>query len=322
MQIGLNLTVALALLACTFPAAGQPYPTKPIRFLVPFPPGGGNDTMARTFGQKMAERLGQPVVIDNRPGAGGNIGAETAARALPDGYTIFLGGVGSHGINPNLMHKPPYDAINDFAPVSLIASAPMLVIVPLSLPAKSMNDLVQLAKARPGELNFASSGAGTIAHLAAELLNSMAKIKLEHVPYKGTGPALTDLLGGRVHVMFNSTVSVMPQVRAGKVRALAMTAAKRSPALPDVPTVAESGVPGYEAASWYGMLAPAKTPRAIVMKLNGEVARIAQLPEVRERLEADGAIPGGNTPEEFGAYIRRELARWKAVIEQAKIARQ
>ena len=261
-------------------------------------------------------------MIDNRAGAGGNIGAETAARAFPDGYTIFLGGVGSHGINPNLQAKPSYDPIKDFAPVSLIASAPMLVIVPLSLPAKSINDLIQLAKARPGELNFASSGAGTIAHLAAELLNSMAKIKLEHVPYKGTGPALTDLLGGRVHVMFNSTVSVMPQVRAGKVRALAMTAAKRSPALPDLPTVAESGVPGYEAASWYGVLAPAKTPRAVVMKLNGEIARIAQSAEVRERLAADGADPGGNSPEEFGAYIKRELARWAAVIEQARIPRQ
>ena len=278
--------------------------------------------MARTFGQKMTERLGQPIVIDNRPGAGGNIGAETAAHALPDGYTIFLGGVGSHGINPNLMLKPPYDPIKDFAPVSLIASAPMLVVVPLSLPAKSMNEFLQLAKARPGQLNFASSGAGSIAHLAAELLNSMAKIKLEHVPYKGTGPALTDLLAGRVQVMFNSTVSVMPQVRAGKVRALAITAAKRSPTLPDLPTVAESGVPGYEAASWYGVLAPAGTPRAIVMKLNSEVAHIAQLPDVRERLAADGADPGGNSPEEFGAYIRRELARWKTVIDQAKIPRQ
>jgi tripartite-type tricarboxylate transporter receptor subunit TctC len=316
------LTFALLLLAWMFPATAQSYPTKPIRFLVPFPPGGGNDTMARTFGQKMSERLGQPVVIDNRPGAGGNIGAETAAHALPDGYTIFLGGVGSHGINPNLMLKPPYDPIRDFAPVSLIASAPMLVVVPLSLPAKSLNDFLHLAKSHPGQLNFASSGTGSIAHLAAELLNSMAKIKLEHVPYKGTGPALTDLLAGRVQVMFNSTVSVMPQVRAGKVRALAVTAAKRSSALPDLPTVAESGVAGYEAASWYGVLAPAGTPRAIVMKLNSEVAQIAQLPEVRERLAADGADPGGNSPEEFGAYIRRELARWKTVIEQAKIPRQ
>jgi tripartite-type tricarboxylate transporter receptor subunit TctC len=316
------LTFALLLLAWMFPATAQSYPTKPIRFLVPFPPGGGNDTMARTFGQKMSERLGQPVVIDNRPGAGGNIGAETAAHALPDGYTIFLGGVGSHGINPNLMLKPPYDPIRDFAPVSLIASAPMLVVVPLSLPAKSLNDFLQLAKSHPGQLNFASSGTGSIAHLAAELLNSMAKIKLEHVPYKGTGPALTDLLAGRVQVMFNSTVSVMPQVRAGKVRALAVTAAKRSSALPDLPTVAESGVAGYEAASWYGVLVPAGTPRAIVMKLNSEVAHIAQLPDVRERLAADGADPGGNSPEEFGAYIRRELARWKTVIEQAKIPRQ
>jgi tripartite-type tricarboxylate transporter receptor subunit TctC len=322
MQIILSFTVALGFLAWTFAADAQSYPSKPIRFIVPFPPGGGNDTMARTFGQKMTERLGQPVVIDNRPGAGGNIGAETAAHALPDGYTIFLGGVGSHGINPNLMLKPPYDPIRDFAPVSLIASAPMLVVVPLSLPVKSMSDFVQLAKSRPGELNFASSGAGSIAHLAAELLNSMAKIKLEHVPYKGTGPALTDLLAGRVQVMFNSTVSVMPQVRAGKVRALATTAAKRSPTLPDLPTVAESGVPGYEAASWYGVLVPARTPRAIVMKLNSEVAQIAQLPEVRERLAADGADPGGNSPEEFGAFIRRELARWKTVIEQAKIPRQ
>lgn len=278
--------------------------------------------MARTFGQKMTQGLGQQVVIDNRAGAGGNIGAETAAHALPDGYTIFLGGVGSHGINPHLQVKPSYDPIRDFAPVSLIAAAPLLVIVPLSLPAKSINDLIQLTKARPGELNFASSGAGTIAHLAAELLNSMAKIKLEHVPYKGTGPALTDLLGGRVHVMFNSTVSVMPQVRAGKVRALAMTAARRSPAMPDLPTVAESGVPGYEAVSWYGVLAPAKTPRAIVTKLNREIVRIAQSAEVRERLTSDGADPGGNSPDEFSAYIKRELARWASVIEQARIPRQ
>lgn len=314
--------LALMLVACMSGAAAQNYPTKPIRFIVPFPPGGGNDTMARTFGQKMTEGLGQQVVIDNRAGAGGNIGAETAAHALPDGYTIFLGGVGSHGINPHLQVKPSYDPIKDFAPISLIASAPLLVIVPLSLPAKSINDLIQLVKARPGELNFASSGAGTIAHLAAELLNSMAKIKLEHVPYKGTGPALTDLLGGRVHVMFNSTVSVMPQVRAGKVRALAMTAARRSPALPDLPTVAESGVPGYEATSWYGVLAPAKTPRAIVTKLNSEIVRIAQSSEVRERLASDGADPGGNSPDEFSAYIKRELTRWASVIEQARIPRQ
>ncbi|MEA3156749.1 MAG: hypothetical protein QOK44_4338 [Betaproteobacteria bacterium] len=308
--------------ACMSSAAAQTYPSKPIRFIVPFPPGGGNDTMARAFGQKMSEGFAQPVVIDNRPGAGGNIGAETAARALPDGYTVFLGGVGSHGINPNLQAKLPYDPIKDFAPISLIASAPLVIVVPPSLPIKSVSDLVQLAKARPGELNYASSGSGTIAHLSAELLNSMAKIKLEHVPYKGTGPALTDLLAGRVQVMFNSAVSILPQVRSGKLRAVAMTAAKRSAAMPDLPTVAESGVPGYEAASWYGVLAPAATPRPIVQKLNSEIVRIARTPDVRERLAADGADPVGSSPEEFAAYIKRELARWARVIEQARIPRQ
>jgi tripartite-type tricarboxylate transporter receptor subunit TctC len=278
--------------------------------------------MARTFGQKMTEGFGQQVIIDNRAGAGGNIGAETAARALPDGHTIFLGGVGSHGINPNIQTKLAYDPIKDFSPISLIASAPLVIVVPPSLPVKSINDLIQLAKTRPGELNYASSGSGTIAHLSAELLNSTAKIKLEHVPYKGTGPALTDLLGGRVQVMFNSAVSILPQVRAGKLRAIAMTAVKRSAAMPDLPTVSESGVPGYEAASWYGVLAPAKTPRAIIAKLNSEIVRIAQSPDVRERLASDGADPVGNSPEEFGAYIRRELARWARVIEQARIPRQ
>jgi tripartite-type tricarboxylate transporter receptor subunit TctC len=197
-----------------------------------------------------------------------------------------------------------------------------VIVVPPSLPIKSVSDLVQLAKARPGELNYASSGSGTIAHLSAELLNSMAKIKLEHVPYKGTGPALTDLLAGRVQVMFNSAVSILPQVRSGKLRAVAMTAAKRSAAMPDLPTVAESGVPGYEAASWYGVLAPAATPRPIVQKLNSEIVRIARTPEVRERLAADGADPVGSSPEEFAAYIKRELARWARVIEQARIPRQ
>jgi len=278
--------------------------------------------MARAFGQKMSEGLGQQVVIDNRAGAGGNIGAETAAHALPDGYTLFLGGVGSHGINPNLQTKIGYDPINDFSPISLIASAPLVIVVPPSLPVNSVGDLIQLAKAKPGELNYASSGTGTIAHLSAELLNSMAKIKLEHVPYKGTGPALTDLLGGRVQVMFNSAVSILPQVRSGKLRAIAMTALKRSAAMPDLPTVAESGVPGYEAASWYGALAPARTARPIVMKLNGEIVRIARLPEVRERLTSDGADPVGSSPEEFSAYIGRELARWARVIEQAHIPKQ
>jgi tripartite-type tricarboxylate transporter receptor subunit TctC len=275
--------------------------------------------MARTVGQKLSEAFGQQVVIDNRGGAGGNIGAEIAARAAPDGYTLFLGGTGSHGTNPNLHAKLPYDPVKDFAPISLIASAPLLVVVPPSLPVRSINELIQLAKARPGQLNFASSGTGTIAHLAAELLNSMANIKIQHVPYKGTGPALTDLLSGQVQLMFNSAVSVLPQVRGGKLRAIAMTGTKRLAAMPDLPTVAESGVPGYEAASWYGVLAPARTQRAIVDTLNREIVKITRIPELRERLAADGAEPAGTSPEEFAAHIKRELARWAKVIAQAHI---
>ena len=286
---------------------------------MPFPPGGGNDIVARIVGQKLTEGFGTQVVIDIRAGAGGNIAAETAARAVPDGYTLFLGGVGSHGINPVVQAKVPYDPVRDFAPVTLIASAPLVVVVNPSVPVKSITDLINLAKARPGQLNFASSGTGTIAHLAAELLNSMADIRIEHIPYKGTGPALTDLLGGQVQLMFNSAVSMLPQVRAGKLRALAITSARRLPAMPELPTVSESGLPGYEAASWYGVLAPAGTQRAIIDKLNREVVRIMQLPNVRERLIADGADPVGSSPEEFAAHIKRELARWAKVVKNAHI---
>ena len=273
--------------------------------------------MARTVGQKMSESLGQQVVIDNRGGAGGNIGAEMAAHAAPDGYTLFLGGTGSHGTNPNLQ-KVPYDPVTDFAPISLIASAPLLVVVNNSVPAKSIKELVALAKSRPGQLNFASSGTGTIAHLAAELLNSMGGIKMQHVPYKGTGPALTELLAGQVQVMLNSAVSMLPQVRGGKLRALAMTGAKRFAAMPDLPAVAET-LSGYEAASWYGILAPARTPRSVIDRLNREIVNVAQRPEVRERMVADGAEPVGDSPEEFGSHIKRELARWGKVIKDANI---
>ena len=319
------LPYAAAMIALTLAgsaAAAQGYPTRPIRFIVPFPPGGGNDIMARVVGQKLTESFGVQVVIDNRAGAGGNIGAETAARAVPDGYTLFLGGVGSHGINPVMQTKLPYDPVKDFAPISLIASAPLLVVVNPAVPVKSIGELIQLAKSRPGQLNFASSGTGTIGHLSAELLNAMTGIKVEHVPYKGTGPALTDLLGGQVQLMFNSAVSMLPQVRAGKLRALAVTGARRLPVLPDMPTVAESGLPGYEAASWYGVFAPGGTSRSIVDKVSGEVVKIVRAPEMRERLIADGADPAGTSPEEFGAYIKRELARWGKVVREAGIKPQ
>ena len=311
----------LAAAACgaVLAQAAANYPNKPVRLIVPFPPGGGNDIVARTVGRKLTDSFAQQVVIDNRGGASGNIGAETAAHAAPDGYTLFLGGIGSHGINPGLHARLPYDPVKDFAPISLIGSAPLLAVVPLSLPAKSLGEFIQLAKMRSGQLNFASSGTGTIAHLAAELLNLSAKIKVQHVPYKGTGPALTDLLGGQVQIMFNSAVSMLPQVRAGRLRAIAMTGARRSPAMPDLPTVAESGVPGYEATSWYGVLAPAGTPRPIVDKISHEITKVVQMPDVRERLIGDGAEPAGTSPAEFAAHIKRELARWAKVIQEANI---
>jgi len=316
-----KLAIALAPLQLLWavPVVAQSYPSKPIRFIVPFPPGGGNDVMARTVGQKLTEAFGQQLVIDNRAGAGGTIGAETAAHAVPDGYTLFLGGVASHGINPNLKAKLPYDPVRDFAPISLIASSPLVLVVHPSVPVKSIKELVQFAKARPGTLNFASNGTGGSSHLAAEMFKMMTGADMVHVPYKGLSPALTDLLSGQVQLMFSSTVAIMPQVRAGRLRPLAMTGAKRSPAMPEIPTVAESGVPGYETASWYGVLAPAGTPRSIIDKLSREIVKITHMPDVRERMTSEGAEPAGNTPEEFAAHIKRELARWAKVIKQARI---
>ena len=300
-------------------AAAQEYPSRPVRFIVPFPPGGGNDTMARTIGNKLAVALSQQFVVDNRAGAGGVIGAEMAARAAPDGYTLFLGGVASHGIVPNLQPKLGYDPVKDFAPISLIASAPLILVVHPTVPAKNVNELVQLAKSKPGQLNFASNGTGGSSHLAAELFMMMTGIRMVHVPYKGLSPALTDLLSGQVQLMFSSAVAMLPQVRSGRLRALAMTSAKRSAAMPDVPTVAESGVPGYGTASWYGILAPARTPQVIIERLNREIVKVVQLPDVRERLLSEGADPVGSSSGEFAAHIGRELARWSQVIKLAKI---
>jgi tripartite-type tricarboxylate transporter receptor subunit TctC len=309
----------LALAAVAGVSSAQNYPSRPIRFIVPFPPGGGNDVMARIIGQKFTDAFGQQVVIDNRGGAGGNIGTETAARAAPDGYTLFLGGVGSHGTNPGLQSKLPYDPIKDFAPVSQIASASLVVVANPGLPAKTIGELVQYAQSRPGQINYASSGTGSIAHLSVELFNAMAKIKLQHVPYKGTGPALTDLLSGQVQLLFNSALSMLPQIRANRVRALAVTSATRITPLPEVPTLAEAGVPGYDATSWYGVLAPARTPRAIIDKLHAEVAKAVRAPDLRDRLLNEGAIPVGNTPEQFAVFIQRELERWAKVIKDAGI---
>jgi len=299
------------------PAAAGNYPSRPIRFIVPFPPGGGNDITARTLAAKLTEAFGPQVVVDNRPGAGGVIGAELAARAVPDGHTLFLGGVGSHAVNPNLHRRLPYDPLRDFAPVSLAASAPLVLVVHPSVPASQVKDLIALARARPGRLNFASNGAGGSSHLAAELFKLSAGVDLAHVPYKGFAGAATDLLSGQVQLMFSSMVPMVPQVRAGKVRALAVTSARRSPALPEVPSIAEAGLPGAETGSWYGVLVPSATPVAIVLRLNREIVRIVKLPEVNDRLAAEGAEPIGSTPEAFAAHIRSELARWRKVIDAA-----
>ena len=309
------------LLAAFVPTAAlaQTYPAKPIRWIVPFPPGGGNDTIARLVGQKLSAALGQQVIVDNRPGAGGTIGAEAAARSPADGYTMFLAGVATHGINPNLRRKLPYDAIKDFQAVSLIASAPLLVVVHPSLPAKSVKELIALAKTRPGQINYASNGAGGSSHLAVELFDMMTGVRMAHIPYKGLTPALTDLLSGEVQVMFSSAVAMLPQVKAGRLRAIAMTGSKRSAAIPNIPTVAESGVPGYETGSWYGVVVPAGTPKAAIDRLSREIQTIVKSQDITTKLNEEAVIPVGSTPEAFDKHIRAELARWAKVIKAAKI---
>lgn len=297
----------------------EAYPTKPIRFIVPFPPGGGNDGVARAVGQQLGEAFGQQVVIDNRAGAGGIIGAEIASKSVPDGYTLFLGGVASLAIAPSLHAKLGYNVLKDFDPVSLIAVSPQILVVHQSSPAKSVRELIQLATEKPGTLNFASNGLGSSSHLAAEMLMMMTSTNMVHIPYKGSSPAMVDLSAGRVQFMFGSLFAMLPHIRSDKARPLAVTGGQRSPALPNVPTVAESGVVGYESGTWYGVVVPARTPRAIVDKLASQVARISRSADMRKRLAADGAEPIGGTPGEFALYIKRELARWSKVIKRAGI---
>jgi tripartite-type tricarboxylate transporter receptor subunit TctC len=310
------LVLIAASAASNLPA--QSYPLKPIRMIVPFPPGGGADAIARNISQKLTEALGQPVVIDNRAGAGGIIGLDAAAKAAPDGYTLLMAPSGPMVIHPSLHAKLSYNPSKDFAPISQITTTPLILVVHPSLPVKSVKALIQLAKASPGTLNFASVGKGGSSHLAAEMFMMMTAINMVHVPYKGLTPALTALLSGEVQVMF-SGMTMVPQVRSGKLRPLGVTSAKRSSALPEVPTIAESGVSGYETATWYGMLAPAGTPPAIIERLNREIVKILGVPELRARLAFEGADPVGNSPEEFAEYIRLELARWARTIKQAGI---
>ncbi|MBS0336527.1 MAG: tripartite tricarboxylate transporter substrate binding protein [Proteobacteria bacterium] len=305
----------LALVACAGSAHAQAWPAKPIKLIVPYPPGGSADILARAIGQKLSEGLGQSVVIDNRPGAGTAIGAEATAKAAPDGYTIMLGTVSSHAINPALTPGLKYDPVKDFAPVSLVASIPFVLLVHPSLPARSVQELIALAKAKPGSLNFSSAGSGTSNHLAGELFKSMTHTFMVHIPYRGSAPALTDLLAGQVQLMFDLVLTAQPHVKSGAARALAVTSLTRSAALPNVPTVAESGVPGYEVSAWFGLFAPAGTPAGVVAALNAETVKAMRAPDLRERLASQGADAASSTPEEFAAYVKDELGKWTRVIK-------
>ena len=304
-----------ALVAVAACASAQNYPNKPIRLVVPFPAAGTTDILAREVGQRLSVTLGQPVVIDNRPGAGGNIGSDIVAKSAPDGYTLLMATVGTHAINASLYSKMPYDHIKDFTPVVLVAGVPNVLEVTPSLPVKTVADLIKLAKEKPGQINFASSGNGTSIHLSGELFKSMAGVDMTHVPYKGSAPALVDLVGGQVQVMFDNVPSSIEQIKAGKLRAVAVTSAQRSPALPDVPTIAESGLPGFEASAWFGIVAPAGTPAAVVNRINADVNQWLHTPQAEEKLRAQGAIGVGGTPEQFAAHIRAETEKWAKVVK-------
>jgi len=311
----MTLLVGAALVAGV--AHAQNYPVKAIRLVVPQPPGGGNDVIARMISQKLSVALKQQIAVDNRAGAGGLIGADVAAHSPADGYTLLLGNVATLAIIPNVQKKMPYDALKDFAPVSLIASAPLLVVVHPSVPVHSIKQLVALARAKPGQLNYASNGVGSSTHLATEMFKMMTKTDLVHVPYKGLGPATTDLLSGQIQLMFSSAVAMMPHVQAKRLRAIAMTGAKRSTAIPDIPTVAESGVPDYESGSWYGILAPTGTPREIIDLLNREIVAAVRSADITDRLVAEAVIPVGNSPAEFAAHIQKEYTRIGNVIRSS-----
>jgi tripartite-type tricarboxylate transporter receptor subunit TctC len=320
----MKLLLAVAALFVSAAHAGAqapkapPYPSKPIRFVVPFPPGGTPDVQSRMLAEKLAQRLGQPVVVDNRGGAGGVLGMEIVARAPADGYTITNATVGSWAVTPHL-YKLPYDVLKDFAPVIQIATTPGVVVVHPSLAVKSVQDLIALARAKPGELNYASGGIGGYSHISAELFNYMAKVRLTGIPYKGAAPAMNALVGGHVQVMFNTAITTLPHVKAGRLRALAVTSAKRMPSVPELPTVAESGVPGYENSSWTGVGVPARTPQAIVQRLNGELAAVLQMPDIQERHAVAGSVIAGGTPEQFRDYLRAEYAKFGKLVKEAGI---
>ena len=317
-----NKVVAIAALALSSALAPQPgiaqqdYPTRPLRLIVPTAPGGGTDFTARTIAQKLGEAIGQTVIVDNRPGAAGNIGVDIAAKASPDGYTLVMP-ITSFPINPHLYDKLPFDTVTDFTPIVLAASAPLLLVLNPAVPAKSVSELIAVAKSKPGQLNYANSGNGTTAHLAGELFKKMAGVNLVSVPYKGGGPAVIDLIAGQVQVYFSTIPAALAQVQAGRLRGIAVTATRRVPLIPEVPTVAESGLPGFEVIGWFGLFAPAATPKLIIARLNTEINAVLKLAETQKRFAGDGLVPGGGTPGELGNFLRAEVAKWGALIRDA-----
>ena len=318
---GLSALLLAAFIAATA-AHAQIYPSRPIRLVVPFPPGGSTDILARALGQKLAEGLAQPVVIDNRPGAGGSIGADAAAKSPPDGHTLMMGHLGTLAVNPWIYKNLPYDPVKSFAPVALMAIVPSVLVVNPQVPVASAAELIAYAKANPGKLAYGSAGAGSTSHLTTEYFKLATGTDILHVPYKGVGPMLTDLISGQLSMGLNGAPAVMSHVNSGRLRALAVSGLKRLESLPHIPTLDEAGVKGFDASGWYGVVAPAGTPGSIVTKLNAEIRRILQTPDLRTRLDNEGAIPAPGSPEEFAAFIASEIARWGAVLKRAGIQAQ
>jgi tripartite-type tricarboxylate transporter receptor subunit TctC len=317
MKIVLGVLVGAGLLAAWPAARAQQYPAKPVRIVVPFAPGGGSDFIARFMAQRLSNALGKQFIVENKPGAGGVLGIEAGIKSPPDGYTLTLI-ASSYTVNPSI-YKLSFDPVSDITPIIQMSQGPLLVVVRPTLPVKTTQELIALAKAKPGQVNFASSGQGSVIHLATELFDSMAGVKMNHIPYKGTGPALTDTIGGQTDVFFSSTATAMPHVQAGKLRAIAVTTAKRIPALPNVPTIAESGVPGYDVTLWHGLIGPKGLPRPIVERINAEVTKALKLKETADQLQNDGVAPAGGTPEQFQAQIQKEIGIWRKVVADAHV---
>ncbi len=315
----LRIILTLLGIALSSAAAAQAYPTKAIRFISPYAPGGTTDIMARLIAAKLNESWGQPVIVENRAGANGNVGADVVAKSAPDGYTILMGAIGPLCINVLMYAKMPYDPLKDLAPVVQTATVPLILVVHPSLPTKNVKEFIALMKARAGQFNYASAGSGSPQHLTAELFKTMAKVDMNHIPYKGSGPALIDLVGGQVPFAFESTIPVLPYIKSGRLRALGITSAQRWPLVPDLPTVADGGVPGFEAITWYGVAAPAAVPADIVKRLNAEITRVLNLPDIKQRLADLGTPMVAGTPEQFGALIRSEVVKWGKVVKQANV---